>query len=186
MGAGTATAAITIGTDPEGAGKQAGTDVAAVGRTDGAERWVRCTFSDDANLRNGGCGVMSLSSCVLARFPCGCGQSLIGESASCGSSLLFTSPSYQRCEDAPPPVRLGGIPSTVEITSCVRISGSCDVMGSREWMSCAAARRVGDVGSETRAQRRIYRYADVLVRTRDAWTGVQMEVEGTVLSSPLT
>jgi len=41
VGVGTATAAITIGTDPEGAGKQAGTDVATVGRTDGAERWVR-------------------------------------------------------------------------------------------------------------------------------------------------
>ena len=36
---------------------------------------------------------------------------------------------------------------------------------------------------KTRAQRRIYRLADVLGQTRDAWTGLQTEVEGTALSS---
>lgn len=36
---------------------------------------------------------------------------------------------------------------------------------------------------KTRAQRRIYRYADVLGRTLDAWTGAQTEVEGTAPSS---
>ena len=35
------------------------------------------TFSDDANLRSGGRAVTSSSSCILARFPSGCGRSSI-------------------------------------------------------------------------------------------------------------
>ena len=47
-------------------------------------RKVASTFSDDANPRSGGRGATSLSSCVLARFPCGCGRrSSIGVSAHC-------------------------------------------------------------------------------------------------------
>ena len=87
-------------------------------------------------------------SCILVRFACGCGRCSIGESASCGSSLLSTSPSYRRCEDATLLVRLGGIPSSAEITSWVRICGSWDVVGCGEWMSCAIVEKVGDVGSE--------------------------------------
>jgi len=45
-------------------------------------------------------------------------------------------------------VRLGGIPSSAEITSRVRTCGSCDAVGCGEWISCAAARWVGDVDSE--------------------------------------
>lgn len=33
----------------------------------------------------------------------------------------------------------GGIPSGSEITSCMRISGSCDVVSCGEWISCTAA-----------------------------------------------
>ena len=132
-------------------------EVAAGGRTAGAE-WcdervgpeLGMTFSEDAKPRSGGRGVTSPSSCFLLRFACGFGRSSIGESASCRSSLLSTSPSYRRCEDATLLVRLGGMPSSAEITSCVRICGSCDVVGCGESISCAAvaACGVGDGGSE--------------------------------------
>ena len=79
------------------------------------------------------------SSWLLVRYPCGRSRSSMGEFASCGSSLLYTSPSYRRCEDAMSLVRLGVILSSTEITSCVRICESCDVVGGGEWMSCAAA-----------------------------------------------
>ncbi len=133
-----------------------GADEAAVGRTAGEEWWddrvvgaeLGSTFSDDANPRNGGRGVTSPSSCFLLRFACGFGRSSIGESASCRSSLLSTSPSYRRCEDATLLVRLGGMPSSAEITSCVRICGSCDVVGCGECIRCAAVCGVGDGGSE--------------------------------------
>ena len=133
-----------------------GADETIVGRTAGAEWWddrvvgveLDNTFSDDANPRNGGRGVTSPSSCFPLRFACGFGRSSIGESASCRSSLLSTSPSYRRCEDATLLVRLGGIPSSAEITSCVRICGSCDVVGCGESIRCVAACGVGDGGSE--------------------------------------
>lgn len=74
------------------------------------------------------------SCCFLLRLACvrADGRSSIGESASCGSSLLSMSPSYRRCEEATLLVRLGGIPSSAEITSCVRICGSCEVVGCGE------------------------------------------------------
>ena len=138
-------------------GTDCGAEVAAGGRTAGAE-WcdervgpeLGMTFSEDAKPRSGGRGVTSPSSCFLLRFACGFGRSSIGESASCRSSLLSTSPSYRRCEDATLLVRLGGMPSSAEITSCVRICGSCDVVGCGESISCAAvaACGVGDGGSE--------------------------------------
>jgi hypothetical protein len=45
--------------------------------------------------------------------------------------------SYQRCEDATLLVRLGGIPSGAEITSCVRTCGSSDVVSCGKRMRCA-------------------------------------------------
>ena len=54
---------------------------------------VGSTFLDDVNLRGGEYITTSRSSFVLARFP-------IGDSASCGSSLLSTLPSYQLWENA--------------------------------------------------------------------------------------
>src|SRR5712671_5768690 len=90
------------------------------------------TFSDDANPRSGGRGVTCPNSCFLVRLACVCGRSLTGESALCRSSLLSMSPSYRRCEDATLLVRLGGIPSSAEITPCVRICGSCELVGCGE------------------------------------------------------
>ena len=46
---------------------------------------------------------------------------------------------YQCYKDATLLARLGSILSSTEITSCKRIWGSCDVMGGREWISCAIA-----------------------------------------------
>jgi hypothetical protein len=133
-----ASVTTAVGTSSRGDGIDDG--AAAVGKTDGAE-WMDgkaeagaeagagSTFSDDANPRKGGRGVTSPSSCFLLRFACGSGLSSIGESTSWRSSLLSTSPSYRRCEEATLLVRLGGMPSSAEITSCVRICGSCEVVG---------------------------------------------------------
>jgi len=99
---------------------------------DGAHGEEVGSTSDDANPG------AAVSSCLLAGFPCGRGRSSIGKSASCVSSLLSTSSSHQRCDGTMLLVRLDGIPSSAEITSCVRFCGSCDVVGRRESMSCAA------------------------------------------------
>lgn len=93
---------------------------------------VGCTFSDDANPRRGGRGVTQPGSWLLVRFPCGCSRSSIDGPASCGLSPLSTSPSPWRCEDVTLLVRLGDIPSSAKITSCVKICESCDVVGGGE------------------------------------------------------
>ena len=38
--------------------------------------------------------------------------------------------------------------SSAEMTSCMKLCGSCNVVGCREWISYAAAQVVGDVGLE--------------------------------------
>ena len=145
-GAEAGSGAATIGAGSERAVTQGGTDTAVVGRTDGAERWdgkggggVAITFSDDANTRSGWRRVTSPSSYLLAS-PVSIWLRSLFESTSCGSSLLSTSPSYRRCENATLLVQLGGIPSSAEITSCVRICASCDAVG------CGGRCRFGDLG----------------------------------------
>ena len=95
------------------------------------EGGIESAISDETNPRSGGHGVTSPGSCFLARFSCFC----------CHSS---TSPLYRFCGDATLLMRLDGISSSAEITSCVRNCGSCEVLVYGERRNCAAARRMGD------------------------------------------
>ena len=87
------------------------------------EGGLEAFFSDDAHPRSGGRDKTPPSPCLLAQFTCGYNSSLVSKSASCGLPLL---------------VRPGDIPSGAEITSCMRINGSCDVVSCGEWISCTA------------------------------------------------
>ena len=92
------------------------------GRVSGEEE-LKAFFSDDTHPHSGGRDKMPPSPCLLARFTCSYDSSSVSKSASCGSPLL---------------VRPGDIPSGAEITSCMRINGSCDVVSCGEWISCTA------------------------------------------------
>jgi len=87
------------------------------------EGGLEAFFSDDAHPRSGGHDKMPPSPCLLARFTCGYDSSSVSKSASCRSPLL---------------VRPGDILSGAEITSCMRINGSYDVVSCGEWISCTA------------------------------------------------
>jgi len=74
--------------------------------------------------------VTTSSSCILARFPCGCGRSSIGESAHADRRC---SPHHPRTAAVTTRRRS----SNAEITSCMRTGGRCDVVGCGQWMGCS-------------------------------------------------